>query len=160
MVAPAITSATDSDTLTGVACASAGDCWAVGSATRAQHAVLIEQCAGSAWVVVPGPTSVFGSGSSLKDVTCFTDTNCWAVGSSQSVTAAGRTLVEQYHGAGWTIIRGPALGVDASASLGGVTCPSDDDCWAVGRCTAPTRSMCAGSASLIELYDTVLPDGH
>jgi hypothetical protein len=44
--------------------------------------------------------------------------------------------------------------------LQSVSCPDDSDCWAVGRCSAPTAAMCAGSSSLIELYDTVLPDSR
>jgi hypothetical protein len=30
----------------------------------------------------------------------------------------------------------------------------------VGSCDSSTSSVCGGSGSLIEMYDTVLPDGH
>lgn len=146
--------------LDSVACAGPDDCWAVGSLDATGSATLIEHLTATGWGIVPSPTTLFGGGSSLAAVTCFTGVNCWAVGSSGASTGAGRTLVEQYDGGLWTIVAGPALGLEASAALAGVTCPSDDDCWTVGSCSAPSMTQCAGSPSLVELYDTVQPDGH
>ncbi len=147
--------------LAAVTCSRVGDCWAVGwHDTPAGRATLVMQHTAAGWAMTPSPTSLFSAASWLNDVTCITAANCWAVGSSRSSAGSDHPLVEQYDGADWNVIVGPALGADASATLFAVTCPSDDDCWATGRCAARSVAMCGGSTSLIELYDTQLPDGH
>jgi hypothetical protein len=162
VVRSAATAADASSSLNGVTCTVTAECWAVGSSSRgATESALVEHYVDGRWAAVQSPTSVFDAGASLEGVTCFTGGNCWAVGSAHSATGLTRTLVQHYAGDGpWSSIETPALGAGASAALRGVTCFSDDDCWAVGTCSARALSQCAASTSLIELYDTVLPDGH
>ncbi|MGP8160146.1 MAG: hypothetical protein ACLQGJ_02825 [Candidatus Dormibacteria bacterium] len=127
--------------LDGVSCAGAGDCWAVGTygADNAWHA-LIEQDTGGGWSVVSSPTVSISTGGwldALSAVTCVTAGDCWAAGLLESgLTESGSanqfTLIEQWTGGGWSIASTPDPAGGMSIALSGVTCPSEDDCWAVG----------------------------
>ena len=127
---------TASNELSGVACMSDSDCWAVGTAGSAP---LIEQYAGSGWSVSASP-SVAGS---LKGVTCVTAADCWTVGADSAATPA-QPLIEQYDGTAWAVVATPAL--SAGGTLNSVTCVSSADCWAAG-------SQSNGTRTLLEHYD-------
>jgi hypothetical protein len=148
-------------TLSGVTCLAASDCWAVGGATAGAISVpLIEHDTGNGWIIVHAAVPLFSTGSSLQAVACISESNCWAVGVSRSAGGGAQGLSEQFTGKAWAVIRGPAATQNRVASFSGVTCPDSDDCWVVGSCGAGGSSGCGGSASLIALYDMVLPDGH
>ena len=148
-------------TLSGVTCTAASDCWAVGGDTAgATSAPLIEHDTGSGWTIVHSAVPLFSTGSSLQAVACISESNCWAVGVSRSAGGGAQGLSEQFTGTAWAVIRGPTAARNHVASFSGVTCPDSDDCWVVGSCGTGGSSGCGGSASLIALYDMVLPDGH
>jgi hypothetical protein len=149
----------DVDVLSGVTCSTAGTCWAVGSRTHgAARSTLIETFDGRSWTIVASPGPAFSTASTLLGVACAGDTDCWAVGTA---TTSGRSqgLTEEYNGVTWVVARSGTTSITGS-SLAGVTCPQDDDCWVVGTCGAAASPACAGSRSLIELYDLIVPDGH
>jgi hypothetical protein len=71
-------------TLSGVACASAADCWTVGTTytdtVESGPQMLIEHGTSTGWTISTTPASPT-AGSSLNSVTCVSATDCWAVGS-------------------------------------------------------------------------------
>jgi hypothetical protein len=84
----------------------AGDLWAVGSAwdSTQPRTPLILHWDGGSWRIVPGADLV-ASDTNLSDVAFVSPTEVWAVGS-----AAGRTLVQRWDGAGWTVVASPSPG--------------------------------------------------
>jgi hypothetical protein len=75
------------EVLTGVNCATAGNCWAVGwrccvsVGGQLVHRTLIEHNSGSGWVIVRSP-NVSTEDSFLFGVKCVSTRFCWAVGGS------------------------------------------------------------------------------
>jgi hypothetical protein len=116
-----------SNHLTGVACNSTADCWAVGLSDYTESRTLIEHWDGSAWAIVASPNPS-NNQNELYGVTCISTSDCWAVGSS-----AAQTLVEHWDGGVWSVVSSPNPGPQIQAFLYGVTCVSSSDCWAVGR---------------------------
>jgi RHS repeat-associated protein len=97
------------NTLSGINCVGASDCWAVGTCIGGTTcslglagSVLIEQYDGTTWNLISG-SNVTGSGhyNQLYSDTCVSATDCWAVGRIDGATDA--TLIEQYNGSAWTI---------------------------------------------------------
>src|SRR5205814_1497739 len=124
------TGLTDDDQLFDVACASASDCWAVGSSrpyTDIVYQTLIEHWNGTAWTIIASPHT---GHERLLGVTCASASDCWAVGYYYNDTV-GQPLIEHWNGTAWTIIGSPHNS-PAGQSLVGVTCASASDCWAVG----------------------------
>jgi hypothetical protein len=121
--------------LQAMACAGAGDCWAVGDYSDASgaHHGLIEHYTGGSWTIDPSPA---GDGAiNLEGVTCVSADECWAVGGGAydaTGSSGANTVIEQYAGSGWTIVPSPSASVGMNNSLTAVTCVSADDCWAVG----------------------------
>ena len=119
-----------SDSLDGVTCVSANDCWAVGYYTyNGGGGTLVEQNTGSGWTIVSSPNT--GSGDSLAGVTCVSASDCWAVGYYNNGTR-NLSLIEQYTAGGWAIVSSPNLG-SGSSDLAAVACVTATDCWAVGE---------------------------
>jgi hypothetical protein len=118
------------DELTGIACPSATDCWAVGEyyENSPGEIPLIEHYDGSAWSIVTGPTdaALNVSGGSLNGISCLSSNDCWAVGQGSD------TLVEQFNGSAWSIVPSAQAGSAGSDILSAVSCSSPDSCWAVG----------------------------
>jgi hypothetical protein len=82
------------------------------------------------WSVVPSPNPpVMPSG--LSAVAAVSATDVWAVGSSGSQTSGGQTLIEQWNGTQWQIVKSPSPGSDYN-TLTGVAVVSASDVWAVG----------------------------
>ena len=117
--------------LNGVTCASASECWAVGSifSTTSVLQTLIEQWDGSSWTIVTSPNTSATQHNVLNGVTCASASECWAVG--YSMTSGFQTLIEQWDGTSWTI-NNPLLSTPTSGKLSGVSCASTSNCWAVG----------------------------
>ena len=142
--------------LTGVACASAAECWAVGESftVGATWQTLIEQYDGMAWTVVNSPNGSSLDDNFLRGVTCASTADCWAVGVDNNGTA-DVTLIEQDTGSGWAIATSPNVSSSGSQNgLEGVACVNADDCWAVGG------YYISGSSSgqtLVEQYTTPSP---
>jgi hypothetical protein len=87
--------ARDSRQLTGVTCATATRCWAVGSHWGPSTQPLIEQSLRGGWATADSPSLPGGGHTELSAVTC-PSTTCWAVGTrnSGSRTLAAAPLIE------------------------------------------------------------------
>ena len=84
--------------LTGVTCASASDCWAVGNYyTGAVYQTLIAQWDGTSWAIVTSPNNSAARTSYLYGVICASASDCWAVGYySANTFGPSQTLIEKY----------------------------------------------------------------
>ncbi|MGO9874508.1 MAG: hypothetical protein ACLPVY_11970 [Acidimicrobiia bacterium] len=123
-------------TLNGVACATATNCFAVGSHVEAANkgGTLVEHWDGTSWTIVPTPTPTVRPVAApvvtptLNAVSCTGPTSCFAVGYT-----ASDALIEQWDGTTWSLLSSPVphihLGI---AVLQGVSCTSATDCFAVG----------------------------
>lgn len=110
--------------LTGVACVTSSDCWAVGgSSSNGVNWTRADHWDGTAWSLVPTPHAGV-----LNSVACTTESDCWAVGSG---LPAGETLAEHWDGTAWSVVTTPDSRWPFNY-LYGVACTSTSDCWAVG----------------------------
>jgi hypothetical protein len=114
--------------LTGVACVSTSDCWAVGaqvtSSNGAIRAPLVEHYNGSSWSIATAANADGG----LSAVTCVSASDCWAAG-YQTVAGNQTGLVERYTGASWSVVSSPTV----SAYLDSVACLNASACSAGGK---------------------------
>src|SRR6266404_4810463 len=98
--------------LTGVTCASASNCWAVGYTNPTPgggiHQTLIEQWNGTSWTIVTSPNTSPNQYNELHGVTCLSASDSWA------------------------IVTSPNSSATQSNQLYAVTCVSGSDCWAAG----------------------------
>lgn len=113
--------------LSGVACTSASDCFAVGY-TGNGLSTLIEENTGTGWVVDNSP-NIPGASNQLNGVTCVSG-GCWAVGYEQDNTGTHPFIV-QGAGSSWAAVTSPSPG-SANNNLYAVACANANDCWAVG----------------------------
>ncbi|MGO9876618.1 MAG: hypothetical protein ACLPVY_22825 [Acidimicrobiia bacterium] len=140
--------------LVGVACVTAKNCSAVGSFSNgtAPFYPFIEHWNGTAWSIVPSPTTTTTTVPALNSVSCPTSTSCFAVGSIQTIsahTSATTTMIERWNGRTWSIITSPNV---PSTGLTDVSCPSTTFCVAVGS-VSPTLNGPVQSQTLIEHWD-------
>lgn len=117
--------------LTGIACPSVTDCWAVGSFDG--PGVLIEHWDGTSWTIAPSPAQP----AVLSGVACASASDCWAVGSSGGPNNS-TTLIEHWDGAAWSVVSSPnqfsiSQGGAAGNYLSSVACASASECFAVGN---------------------------
>lgn len=138
------------DGLSGIACPSTTDCWAVGEYYGPGDIPLLEHYDGSDWTIVAGPSG--GTPplyqASLYGVTCVSSSDCWAVG-----TGADLPLVEQFNGSTWSIVPSQQAGNASEAdTLAAVSCSSADSCWAVGAQDYNDISNPVTGQPLIESY--------
>ena len=134
--------------LTGVSCASAATCTAVGYyfSTPGADRTLIESWNGTTWTVVPSPSR----GNSLTDVSCVSAAACTAVG-SYTTGNAYKTLIESWNGTTWTVVPSPNPGAGYLYHLlNGVSCVSTAACTAVGNDSTGSGSP---SRTLIESWN-------
>ncbi len=113
--------------LQSVACPTADDCWAVGGqAGNANAQALILHYAGDGW-----SADGFTTGMGLSSVTCISADDCWAAGIwAVGSMANHQPLAARYSGSGWAVVDTPPIA--SGGQLEGVTCDTEDDCWAVG----------------------------
>jgi hypothetical protein len=118
-----------SSELMGAACASSGDCWAVGLyvPSRAELSQVLHWN-GRRWSQVPTPTP--GLDSALSGAACASSGNCWAVGVYENSRAAFNQVLH-WNGRRWSQVSTPQPGGHVS-ELASVRCTSAGDCWAVG----------------------------
>jgi hypothetical protein len=123
--------------LTGVACASATLCWAVGYYSGDYQQTLVEEWDGSGttWNVVSSPDA--GSfDDQLNGVTCASSTECWAVGDYIGSDEGPHILILGLVSGSWTTSVGGYVETESAAGyLYGVACATAGECWAVGRAT-------------------------
>ena len=125
---PAVTS-----TLSGVSCAAAAACAAVGNYVHSDgsQVTLAEQRNGSAWTIPPTPTPAGLFYSTLYGVSCTAATACTTVGYGvENNTENDVPLAGRWNGSGWAIqtVTAPAYSV-----LSGVSCATANSCTAVGE---------------------------
>ena len=120
--------------LTGVSCASAGDCVAVGSTADAAdiQKPFATHWDGHRWrlariVVPPDATQP-----SVTGVSCEPNQTCTAVGGFTSATGQQATLVERWRRSRWSIQRSANYITSVSVALNDVSCASRTSCTAVG----------------------------
>jgi hypothetical protein len=145
-----------SNSLSGVSCVSAHDCWAVGwTLDTATDEVVGEALHwnGSRWLAVSSPAAAGG----LDSVSCVSSTDCWAVGnmdsgptlprpvsctSSANCWAVGsddysrKTLALRWTRSRWVQVATPNPDKFDKA-LTAVTCISARNCWAFGYYDGP-----------------------
>ena len=120
------------NTLAAVTCATASDCWAVGSYFNGvAYQTLIERWDGTAWAIVSSPNSFITQRNALAAVTCVSASNCWAVGSYFN-GSVDQTLIERWDGTAWSIVSSSNTLITQDNALSAVTCTAALDCWAVG----------------------------
>ena len=133
---PIPTGASGDSDLSGISCASATACTAVGTYPKSGRDVtLAEHWDGSSWTVQSTPNPNGAESSHLNDVSCTSATACTAVGSYTSyVGTIGRqfALAERWDGTAWTIQPTPDLPGPYGYSMEGVSCTSATACTAVG----------------------------
>ncbi len=115
--------------LSGVTCAVATACFAVGASYSSGGAAsrrLLERWDGHSWSIVVTPNPAGALNTSFADIACPAVNSCFAVGSSD-----GHTLVEYWNGHTWSVQ--PSFNPPGrTAYLSGVACPSTTNCLAVG----------------------------
>jgi hypothetical protein len=119
--------------LTGVSCASASACTAVGySGTSTQTATLAERWNGTTWTIQATPNQTGQGGDNLQGVSCASGNACIAVGYSGTpgTSSNSATLSEVWNGTAWTVQATPHPG--NASFLFGVSCTSASACTAVG----------------------------
>jgi hypothetical protein len=125
--------------LTGVSCAIAADCSAVGGSPYVDH------WNGQSWAQAPFAT--ISSQSQLRQVACLSIANCFAVGTYFTGTRS-KTLVERWNGSSWSIVPSPNPNGSLDAALNGISCPGLNTCYAVGSSLNAT-----GSKTLVERWN-------
>jgi hypothetical protein len=127
---------TSNNYLADVKCTSTSDCWAVGYHNNDPSSVrqtLVMHWNGTSWDPVASPNGNNNGDNSLNSVACASASDCWAVGYYVTdYPFNAYTLTEHWNGSSWTIVPSPNFPSSHSNSLGGVTCASASDCWAVG----------------------------
>jgi hypothetical protein len=121
--------------LNAVTCVSASDCWAVGYyivGAGGAYDTLIEHWDGTSWTIIPSPSPVAVPYDILLNVACASTSDCWAVGYYNPNENLEVPITEHWDGNAWTLNLPPSTSPPYLTQLGGVTCVSKADCWAVG----------------------------
>jgi polyisoprenoid-binding protein YceI len=151
---PAGTTVTD---FTGVSCASATSCTAVGvydtSGNRPHELPLAEQWDGTSWTVtrLPLPAGIT-AGDLDGGVSCPSATYCIAVGIIATPNQPSNTqpLAERWNGTKWTVQATPTPASAYNPFLSGVSCSAPAHCTAVGGYLANGST----DSSLVERRDS------
>jgi hypothetical protein len=122
--------------LTGVSCASATACTAVGYAFKKSKnqvpVAFAEGWNGTRWSFEPTPKPAGSIFSSFAGVSCTAPTACTAVGES-----SGNPLAERWNGTGWSLQSLPYPAHADNAQLMAVSCTAATACTAVGIYDVP-----------------------
>jgi ferredoxin len=125
--------------LTGVSCASATACTAVGEEVYAVDDVgpAVLRWDGKTWSVQHAPNPPAYGGSELAAVSCPGPDDCIAVGARGGPGGTQNTLAEHWNGKTWRVQPTPmshaeATQLHATTELNGVSCSSPSACTAVG----------------------------
>ena len=118
--------------LSGVSCATAQSCQAVGysyDATTGVARALTESRTAAGWSLVPGANA--GSGANqLLGISCISDRSCTGVG-FYDAGGTNNTLIESWNGRSWSVVPSPNR-ESANNILSTVSCASRQWCTAVG----------------------------
>lgn len=119
------------NTLSGVACASASDCWTVGSYFNGfTSQMLFEHWNGTSWSLVPR-TSNSSLQESLSSIACVSSSQCWAAGYNSVLNGTHHPLIANWNGVSWAATPVPELGSNNN-DLYAIACTSDAHCWSSG----------------------------
>jgi hypothetical protein len=132
--------------LYGVSCASASNCFAVGTAaSNGPLRTLVERWDGKKWAIVASPNPKGATHSSLLAVSCAGASNCSATGfwyvRPRADGGTTTTLVERWNGAAASVVTSPNPKNADNSTLGGVSCPSLAKCVAVGQYEPPGKTL-------------------
>jgi hypothetical protein len=134
----------DVSMLQGIRCASARNCWAVGTDGPDLTSVVLRNQVlhwnGSKWskVSVPNPEGTkIGDENKLQALTCSSATDCLAAGDYTTDAPDSPALNEVLHwnGTNWSQQKTPnpgGKGTNDSNSLTAISCSAPSDCWAAG----------------------------
>ena len=123
--------------LRGVAAASAGNAWAVGSAMAGSTSEpLMLHWNGKSWSRVTSPGVLTGAGQ-LTAISVVSATDAWAVGSTGNPSGTTRSLLLHWNGKAWSQVTSPAS--VGNAALDAVTATAKSG-WAVGYYFKPPGS--------------------
>lgn len=128
------------NTLTGISCLSASDCWSVGAYTGdgLLDQPVIRYWSGVSWIIVPSVSTGIHDNDDLSAITCMSSSDCWAVGQYSPGNSNPYTFIEHWNGASWSIVSSPNISINTETTtnngnyLNSVTCTSSSNCWAVG----------------------------
>ena len=119
--------------LSGVSCAAARSCEAVGYASTPSTLVtLAEAWNGKSWSIQTTPTPAGATGGLLSSVSCTAADVCTAVGYYVNSSGDRVTLAEAWNGTSWTVQTTPNPTGATTSALSGVSCTAADACTAVG----------------------------
>jgi len=119
--------------LSGVSCASATACTAVGDYKTSSdvYMPLVEHWNGTSWAIQSTPNlGIYGG--SLQGVSCSSSTSCIAVGLNDNSPDGTATLAEYWNGTSWAVQSSPDPAGGTDNTLSGVSCSSATACTAVG----------------------------
>ena len=143
-IAASADSGASDDHLNAVACAAAGDCWAVGSYFDGSgYRTLIEHGTDGAWQIVASPNGSSmtitnpSQDNELTGVACVTGDDCWAAGYYYNGSNYAQTLIEHYDGSAWSIVSSPNSQSVQDNLLNAITCVDASHCVAVGYYLTP-----------------------
>lgn len=137
------------NTLSGVACLSSSQCWAVGYSYNylyhsqdfgsfVRYRTLVERWDGASWSIVTADT-VDDSTFDLA-IACSSASQCWTVGyqevefedTSGNLLDSTAQWIDRWNGSSWS----PGSDDVPGLELNGVACASGSDCWSVGYTTS------------------------
>jgi hypothetical protein len=123
-----------SSSLSGVSCASATACTAVGRYVNSSsvEVTLAESWNGTAWSIKESPNPTGAKSSSLSGVSCASAEACTAVGHYVNSGGVEVTLAEVWASAKWAVQETPNPEAK-SAGLAGVSCHTAETCIATGN---------------------------
>ena len=138
VAAPALPTGTNSGSLSGVYCPSAGFCVAVGSYYNSSGGgEFADTWSGSAWSAVAAPAFPNGTTGSLNGVYCPSASFCMAVGSYYTSSGIPGELADTWNGSSWSAVAVPTAPTGSSYSLYGLSCASTTFCVSVGTHSYP-----------------------
>jgi len=124
-------SVNENNSLWGVTCTSALNCWTVGYYGLGSAQTLVERWNGISWSIVSSPNA--NGNNFLTSITCNSGSECWAGGYYQNGSAGlAQTLMEYWNGSSWSVGNSPNTDPNDNNYLYSVTCTSTSDCWAAG----------------------------
>lgn len=123
--------------LSGVSCASARACEAVGHFENSARVLvaLAEGWNGTKWRVQTIPHPSGSTGTTLSEVSCASAHSCEAVGGYTNKFGVTVTLAEAWNGTKWKVQAAPNPSRSADTGLTGVSCTSAHACEATGFST-------------------------
>jgi hypothetical protein len=126
--------------LTGVSCASASSCTAVGFYGNVPGTgTLAEHWDGTSWSLQATPDPAGAGVSVLKGVSCPVARFCAAVGRYQNAAGKNVTLAETWNGTAWSIQAAPSPVGARRSYLRAVSCASPTACTATGNYETASR---------------------